>query len=120
MTISREADTARPIKPTLPDEQDLAESLARSIMAAGDQPGSRCQRIEFKGGSYAGIETAQGGMCESALAGHIRLWLVKHGVDLEAMRAVAFRAQRREAEAVKRCETLECRITELLRRAGHQ
>ena len=75
MTITPTADAVRPLPTTLPDEPDLAATLARSIMAAGDEPGSPCQRIEFKGGNPH-AEIAQGGMCESALARHLRAWLV--------------------------------------------
>lgn len=43
------------------------ELLARMLFELGDEPGSPCQRIEFKGGEYPKREKSQGGMCESAL-----------------------------------------------------
>jgi len=46
----------------------LADFIARKIMQFGDEPQSRCKRIQFKGGQYPSAETNQGGLCESALA----------------------------------------------------
>ena len=48
-------------------EQTPGERLARMLFELGDEPGSPCQRIEFKGGQYPKHEKSQGGMCESAL-----------------------------------------------------
>jgi len=48
--------------------ESLAARIARDIFAYGDTPGSKCQRLEFKGGEYPHRECAQGGLNESALA----------------------------------------------------
>lgn len=50
---------------------DIADKIARDIMAAGNGP-TPCRRIQFKGGKYPDSETDQGGFSESALAKCIR------------------------------------------------
>jgi len=51
---------------------DLATFLARKIFELGDDPGDKCQRIEFKGGKWPDNETCMGGICESALVTFLR------------------------------------------------
>lgn len=46
----------------------LADLIARDIFECGDDPSSKCQRIQFLGGKYPDNEKPQGGMCEMALA----------------------------------------------------
>ena len=55
----------------------LAKRIARTIFMCGDEPHSKCNRIQFKGGSYPSSETNQGGLNESALIGVIERALKK-------------------------------------------
>ncbi len=55
--------------------KDLAARLARELFELGDECGSPCRRIEFKGGAWPATERAQGGMCEVALAAWLRVRL---------------------------------------------
>lgn len=55
----------------------LAEALAKGIMAAGDEPSSPCKRIQFMGGTYGINERNQGGFIETALANHVEKLLKK-------------------------------------------
>ena len=52
----------------------LARFIARGIFILGDEPGSPCKRMQFKGGTWTpdkSQETDQGGISEEALADHI-------------------------------------------------
>lgn len=51
----------------------LADKIARAIFAAGDEPGSPCNRIQFKGGKWPDAERNQGGYGEAPLAKLIAL-----------------------------------------------
>lgn len=52
----------------------LASKIARAIFKEGDGP-TKCQRIQFKGGTYPYNELDQRGLCESALKGLIERFL---------------------------------------------
>lgn len=57
---------------------ELGAYIAREIFKAGDEPTDKVQRISFRGGMYSTggqFETDLGGMCEGALADHIRTTL---------------------------------------------
>jgi len=57
----------------------LGKLIARDIFAIGNEPGSPCRRIEFKGGDWmAKTETEQGGLIEAALASAIAQSLRVH------------------------------------------
>ena len=45
----------------------MAQKIAQAIMRVGDEPGSPCKRIQFKGGEWPDNERNQGGLCEDAL-----------------------------------------------------
>lgn len=49
---------------------ELGQRLARSILDCGSE--GRAHRVALKGGSYPDKETDLGGLCETALACHIR------------------------------------------------
>lgn len=57
----------------------LSHAVARDIFRVGDESDNPCQRLEFKGGKWPETETAQGGLCEKALAREIEnsicLWI---------------------------------------------
>lgn len=57
---------------------ELAALIARDIFSAGDEPHDKVQRIAFKGGSYTGVETDLGGLCEESLARRIDASLKEH------------------------------------------
>lgn len=56
----------------------LGETIARSILKCGND--SVAHRIALKGGTYPDKETDLGGLCESALASHIRAVLIDEDV----------------------------------------
>jgi len=45
----------------------LSKAIAKDIMELGDEPGSKCNRIEFKGGDWLRDEKGQGGLCRESL-----------------------------------------------------
>lgn len=59
---------------------ELGKAIARSIMSVGDEPNDKAHRIAFKGGTYPEGETDLGGLCEVALAAHIRGVLIDRNV----------------------------------------
>jgi len=61
-----------------PDCYALAVTIARSIFAAGDEPGSPCKRIQFKGGKWPDNERNQGGIGETPLVALIAAQLEAH------------------------------------------
>jgi hypothetical protein len=50
---------------------EIGHKLAEALFEAGNEPGNPCQRIEFKGGRYPENETANGGLCFTALSGFL-------------------------------------------------
>ena len=45
----------------------LSKVIANDIMELGNEPGSKCTRIEFKGGKWPREEKGQGGLSREAL-----------------------------------------------------
>lgn len=99
LTATQEVEGIKPLKPSLEDEPDMAAKIARQIMALGDKE-TPCQRLQFKCGYWPAWETDNGGLCEDALAMQIRPHLKSIVSELAKLRAVAMRAQQREAKAV--------------------
>ena len=60
------------------EQKELAEKVARDIMAIGDEPNSKAQRLQYMGGEYPDNEKKQGGLCENALADVIEESLHEH------------------------------------------
>lgn len=60
---------------------DLANKLARDLMALGDDPNSPAHRIQYMGGNYPDGEIPQGGMNETALACFFHKKLNEYGVN---------------------------------------
>lgn len=63
MTEPKINEAADPIS-----ENTLAVTIAKAIFACGDEPGSPCKRIQFKGGIWPDRERDQGGIGEAPLA----------------------------------------------------
>jgi hypothetical protein len=61
----------------------LAACLARAIFEMGDEPNSRCTRIQFKGGRWPNNERNQGGIAEEPLAIAIKKKLIEWGCPTE-------------------------------------
>lgn len=57
---------------------DLATHLARKIFEVGDESKDKVRRIQFRGG-VGHTETDLGGLCEPALATHIRSAIDQYG-----------------------------------------
>ena len=58
--------SAPPASPSV-DCAAVAKQIARAIFALGDEPGSPCTRLQFKGGKWPNKERNQGGIGEPSL-----------------------------------------------------
>ena len=57
----------------------LSKVIANDIMELGNEPGSKCTRIEFKGGKWPREEKGQGGLSRDALEKFVLESLAKNG-----------------------------------------